>query len=80
VKPLEDLPTSFWCLMTKGEKSRLKLKGLSSVFICSVLSGKTRLFGFAQQNFSLFFSVSISCGLENFVIYETQCFVACNNS
>jgi hypothetical protein len=32
VKPLEDLPTSFWCLMTKGEEDRLKLEGLALLF------------------------------------------------
>jgi hypothetical protein len=35
VKPLEDLPNTFWCLMTKGEKYQLKLECLS--LLCSVL-------------------------------------------
>jgi hypothetical protein len=35
VKPLEDLPNTFWCLMTKGEKYQLKLEGLA--FFCLVL-------------------------------------------
>jgi hypothetical protein len=37
VKPREDLPNTFWCLMTKGEKYQLKLEGLAlfySVLLC----------------------------------------------
>jgi hypothetical protein len=34
VKPVEDLPNTFWCLMTKGEKYQLKLEGLA--LFCSV--------------------------------------------
>jgi hypothetical protein len=66
------------CLMTKGENSQLKLEGLSSVFICSVLSGKTRLFDFTQQNYYLSFSFPNSSGLENYVMCERLCVKACN--
>jgi hypothetical protein len=51
VKPLEDLPISFLCLMTKGEKYRLKLEGSTQFVLVSVMTGKTGLSGFAQQNF-----------------------------
>jgi hypothetical protein len=45
--PPEDLPTSFWCFMTKGEKIRLKLEGIGSFIFSSVLSRKNGLSGFA---------------------------------
>jgi hypothetical protein len=64
VKPLEDLPNSFWCLMTKGEKSRLKLEGLAQFFYL-FLTGKIRLSGFTQQNFSSVFSPLVSVDLKN---------------
>jgi hypothetical protein len=35
VKPLEDIANTFWCLMTKGDKYRLKLEGIA--LLCSVL-------------------------------------------
>jgi hypothetical protein len=50
VKPLEDLPTLFRCLMTKGEKYQLKLESLAPLCLimfyleksdCPVLSSKT---------------------------------------
>jgi hypothetical protein len=47
VKPLEDLPNIFWCLMTKGEKYQLKLEELAFFVFNSVLSEKTELSGFA---------------------------------
>jgi hypothetical protein len=49
VKPFENLPTSFWCLMTKGEKYQLKLEGSTLSISSSVLFGKTRLSGFANR-------------------------------
>jgi hypothetical protein len=55
VKPLEDLPTSFWVLNDKGEENRLKLEGQLSVFLISILSGKTELSDFGQQNRTLSF-------------------------
>jgi hypothetical protein len=70
VKSFESLPTSFWCLMTKGEEDRLKLEGSTPYFLNSVLFRKTRLFYFAQQNIYLFFLVSISSRLENNVLCE----------
>jgi hypothetical protein len=64
VKPPEDLPTSFWCLMTKRETYQLKLEGSTHFVLVFVLSVKIRLSGFtnrivtglsgfAQQNFYL---------------------------
>jgi hypothetical protein len=51
VKPPEDIPNSFWCLMTKGEKYRLKFEGSTQFVLVSVMSEKTGLSDFAQQNF-----------------------------
>jgi hypothetical protein len=48
VKPFENLPTSFWCLLTKGEEDRLNLEGSTPCFLNSVLSAKTGLPDFAQ--------------------------------
>jgi hypothetical protein len=41
----------FWCLMIKGEKYQLNLEGSTQFVLVSILSGKIRLSGFAQQNF-----------------------------
>jgi hypothetical protein len=67
VKPLEDLPNTFWCLMIKGEKYQLKLEGLAilcSVLFCLEKSDcpvlQTGLSGFAQQNFYLSFHFLIT--------------------
>jgi hypothetical protein len=57
-------PPPFWCLMTKGEKHQLKLEGLTHVFLIFVLSGKTRLSSFVQQNFYLSFYFLISVDLR----------------
>jgi hypothetical protein len=62
--------------MTKGEKSRLKFEVLAQLL--SVLSGKTGLSDFAQQNFYLSSSFPNSSGLENYVMCERLCFKACN--
>jgi hypothetical protein len=51
-------PTSFWCLMTKGEKYRLKLEGSTQFVLVSVMSEKIGLSDFAQQNFYLSFFIS----------------------
>jgi hypothetical protein len=87
VKPLEDLPNTFWCLMTKGEKYQLKVKGLAllcSILFClekldcSVL--QTGLFGFAQQNFylSFYFLVTVDsrtcCIVRTLVVRLVICF------
>jgi hypothetical protein len=49
VKPLEDLPTSFWVLSDKGGENQLKLQGQLFVFHISVMSGKIELSGFANR-------------------------------
>jgi hypothetical protein len=69
VKPLEDLPYIFLCLITKGEKYRLKLEGSTQFVLVSVLSEKIGLSDFAQHN---------SSGLENYVMCERLCVKACN--
>jgi hypothetical protein len=66
VKPFENLPVSFWCLMKKGEKDRLKLEGSTPCFLGSALSGKTGLSGLALQNFSYLFTSCFS-GLEKYL-------------
>jgi hypothetical protein len=57
VKSLEDLPNTFWCLMTKREKYQLNIEGLP--LLCSVLFClekmdypvlQTGLSDFAQQD------------------------------
>jgi hypothetical protein len=64
--------------MTKGEKYRLKLEGSTQFVLVSVLSGKTRLSSFVQQNFYLSFLFPNSSGLENYVICERLCVKTCN--
>jgi hypothetical protein len=49
VKPLEDLPTSFWVLSDKGGENQLKLQGQLIVFHVSIMSGKIELSGFANR-------------------------------
>jgi hypothetical protein len=57
--------------MAKGEKSRLKLKGLAQFFICFCLEKldclvwQIELSGFAQQNFSSILSPLVSVDLKN---------------
>jgi hypothetical protein len=64
VKPLEDLPNTFWCLMTKREKYQLKLEDPSSFVSSSVLSEKTGLSDFAQQNLYLSFHFLVTVDLR----------------
>jgi hypothetical protein len=65
VKPLEGLPNIFLVLNKKGEKYQLKLEGSTHFVLVSVMSGKTRLSGFAQQNFSSIFSTLVSVDMKN---------------
>jgi hypothetical protein len=74
VKPLEDLPTLFGCLMTKGEKYQLELRSLAP--LCSVMFCleklncpvlQTGLSGFAQQNRSSIFSLPCISELETYL-------------
>jgi hypothetical protein len=63
--------------MTKGGY-QLKLEGSTQFVLVSVLSEKTGLSGFVQQNFYLSFLFPNSSGLENYVICERLCVKACN--
>jgi hypothetical protein len=78
VKPLEDLPHIFLCLMTKGEKYRLKLEGLTQFVLVSVMSEKTGLPGFAEHYFLSIFLFPNFSGLENYVLCERLCVKVCN--
>jgi hypothetical protein len=78
VKPLEDLPYIFLCLITKGEKYRLKLEGSTQFVLVSILSEKIGLSDFAQHNFLSTFLFPNSSGLENYVMRERLCVKACN--
>jgi hypothetical protein len=53
--PPEDLPISFWCFMTKGEKIRLKLEGKTLFYFSSILPGKTELSSFTEPEYPLLF-------------------------
>jgi hypothetical protein len=64
VKPLEDLPTPFGVLNDKGGENLLKLEGQLSVFLISVLSEKTGLSDFGQQNRTLSFQFLFSADLR----------------
>jgi hypothetical protein len=83
VKPLKDLPNSFWCLMTKGEKYQIKLEGLA--LLCSVLSGKIELSNFAYQTvrfclveFLSIFSLPCNSELEDMLYCVNFGVKACN--
>jgi hypothetical protein len=71
-------PPHLFVLTDKGEKYRLKLEGSTQFVLLSVLSGKTGLSDFAQQNFYLSFVFPNSRGLENYVMCERLCVKACN--
>jgi hypothetical protein len=75
VKPLEDLPTSFWCLMTRGGY-QLKLKGLAHVFLNSILSGfanGTVLFCPVEYLSILFSGLGNNVLCENYVLSPIIC-------
>jgi hypothetical protein len=78
VKHLEDLSHIFLVLNDKGEKYRLKLEGSTQFVLVSVMSGKTGLPSFSQQNFYLSFLFPNFSRLENYVICERLCVKACN--
>jgi hypothetical protein len=77
VKHLEDLPNTFWYLMTKGEKYQLKLEGLA--FLCSVLLClENRSVQFCPAEFLSIFSLPCNSRLENMLYVVNFGVKACN--
>jgi hypothetical protein len=77
VKPLEDLPNTFWCLMTKGEKYQLKFEGLA--LLCYVLLCLEKLDCLALPNrFLSIFSLPCNSGLEDMLYCVNFGVNACN--
>jgi hypothetical protein len=66
VKPLEDLPNSFWSLMSKGEKSQLKLEGLAQFFFLF-------LFCLKQMNGASLFVNMICLEKQYSPVFQTGC-------
>jgi hypothetical protein len=77
VKPLKDLPNTFWCLMTNGEKYQLKLEGLAPLFSV-LLCMENRTVQFCPVEFLSIFSLPCNNGLDDMLYCVNFGVKACN--
>jgi hypothetical protein len=77
VKPLEDLPNTFWCLMIKGEKYQLKLEGLALLRLVLFYLKKLDC-SFCPPEFLSIFSFLYNSGLEDMLYCVNFGVKSCN--